>query len=202
MISLKDWLADKTKTAPLFHEQNLIVETFPHSSKTKLKRSKEFDELMIVTVENGLLDDDWEGFIYIMHWKPIDSMIPLYIGKAERRGITQPISFNIENIRKNNHAFGRWGYGLAYHIGELSHAIYREEAYKKPSKKYERWRDTLFNNVKPPTLREVVYVSLISWKRGMKGLSGLTGSVASIEKELIALTSTIPNGFLMNTDGI
>lgn len=202
MISIEKWLSDKSKFAPLFCEENLIVKTYVHNKMMKLKRNPKFDELMIETVEKGLRSEDWEGIIYLMHWGRPESIVPLYIGKAERKGVSRPVSFNIENIRKNKHAFGRWGHGLAYHIGDLSHAIYQEKAYKKPSKNYFRWVDTLFSNTAPPTLKKLVYVSIISWTNGMKGLSGLEGSVPSVEKELIALTSHSKNVYLLNKDGV
>jgi len=43
-------------------------------------------------------------------------------GKAERKGVSRSLSFNLSNIRKNNHAFGRWRYGLAYHTRYLKKA--------------------------------------------------------------------------------
>jgi hypothetical protein len=204
MSILKEWLKRNvtSNTAPLFAERDLVAETFMHNSMTKLKRSNEFDELMINTVEDGLQKESWEGFIYIMHWLRSGEIIPLYVGKAERRGVHKPLSFNIDNIRKNQHAFGRWGYGLAYHIGDLSHAMYCESAYKKPSKKYKRWAEALFINFDPPTLRAKVYVTIISWEKGMRGPSGLVGSVASVEKEIISLASALPDKSLVNIDGI
>jgi hypothetical protein len=123
------------KSAPLFSEHDLIVETFRKGNLIKIKRSPEFDNLMISTVEEGLSIDLWEGLIYIMHWVIDGKIIPLYVGKAERRGISRDLSFNLANIRQNNYAFGRWGYGLAYHIGDLSHAMFGGDAYKKPLKK-------------------------------------------------------------------
>jgi hypothetical protein len=94
------------------------------------------------------------------------------------------------------------GYGLDYHIGDLSHAIFRDEGYRSPRPKYTRWAEALFAQVDPPVLREEVYVTLIGWCRGMRGPSGLPCSVASLEKELIALAGADPFGVLLNKDGI
>lgn len=204
MNLLDQWLKIhiQTNTAPLFDTSDLKVKTFSHNSMEKLKRHPKFDELMINTVEKGLDKDSWEGFIYIMYWLLNGEIIPLYIGKAERKGVKKPISFNIENIKKNQHAFGRWGYGLAYHIGDLSHAIFREEAYKKPNKKYDRWAQRLFVELSPePVLKYPVYVSIISWNKGMKGPSGLIGTVPSVEKELISLAGGYYPDTLLNVDG-
>ena len=203
MNLLDHWLKNHilSNTAPLFDTRDMEVKIFLHNSMKKLKRCSKFDELMINTVEDGLDKDSWEGFIYIMYWIISGEIIPLYIGKAERKGVKKPISFNIENIRKNQHAFGRWGYGLAYHIGDLSHAIFREEAYKKPNKKYEKWAERLFVKLTPPFLRYPVNVSIISWNKGMKGPSGLVGTVPSVEKELISLAGAYHPDKLLNVDG-
>lgn len=203
MSLLDNWFKENIQgnVVPLFAEHNLIVETFFDKTMQKLKRSNEFDQLMIRTVETGLQKNTWEGLIYIMYWQRNDAVTPLYVGKAERKGVSNPISYNIENIRKNHHAFGRWGYGLAYHIGDLSHAIFQETAYKTPSKKYKKWGQVLFDQFEPPKLREKVYVAIISWEQGMRGPSGLIGSVPSVEKEIIALAGAIDSGKLLNVDG-
>lgn len=204
MNILEAWLERNIggNTAPLFAERSLVVETFTHNSMRKLKRSSEFDELMISTVEEGLLKESWEGFIYVMHWLRSGEIIPLYVGKAERKGVNKPLSFNIKNIRKNQHAFGRWGRGLAYHMGDLSHAMYGEHAYRKPSRKYKKWAEVLFKSFDPPVLKEKVYVAIISWERGMRGPSGLIGNVASVEKEIISLAGAMSATALLNVDGI
>jgi hypothetical protein len=203
MNMLEKWFSeyDYFRNAPLFLEEDLIVKVFMKGSLKKLNRHPDFDNLMINIVEEGLTQESWEGFTYIMHWLRNGNLIPLYIGKAERRGVNNPVSFNISNIKKNNHAFGRWGYGLAYHIGDLSHAIFGGEAYKSPSPKYRRWAEMLFEQLEPPKLRERVYVTLISWHDGMIGPSGLVGSVASVEKEIISLASVTDPETLLNIDG-
>jgi hypothetical protein len=153
-------------------------------------------------VEKGLEQENWQGLLYVMHHRRGSAFLPLYIGKAERRGVKQPVSFNLANIRTNQHAFARWGYGLAYHIGDLSHAIFKEEnLYKKPSPKYGRWAQALFAELSPPTLRQPVFVTLLGWSDEMRGPSGLIGSVPAVEKELIALCSGTYGERLLNVDG-
>ena len=44
-----------------------------------------------------------------------------------------------------------------------------------------------------------VFVTLVSWRDGMRGSSGLIGSVPAVEKELIALCSE--GSCLLNVDG-
>ena len=200
-MRLETWLAANKKTAPLFLDDNLVVRTFVQGSLKKLRRHPEFDNLIIETVEEGFLNDSWEGLIYVMHFLHKEGIVPVYVGKAEKKGVKNEISYNLRDIRKNQHAFARWGYGLAYHVGDLSHAMFGGNAYKKPSPKYRRWAGKLFVQFEPPTLFERVYVSVISWHTGMIGPSGLRGSVPSVEKEIIALASVSHSGILLNIDG-
>ncbi len=126
---------------------------------------------------------------------------PLYVGKAERRGITHALSANLRNIRTNHGFFARWGYNLDYHVGDLSHALFGFEAYRPPSRKYHRWAEALFSSFDPPVLRAPVSVLWVPWFEGSRGPSGFTGSVASVEKEVIALASVMSGEALLNVDG-
>ena len=203
MNQLDAWLTRHIHdcTAPLFAETNLRVETVSIGALTKLRRHPPFDALMIETVEQGLAAASWQGIAYVMHWRRSDGTVPLYVGKTERRGVKHEVSGNIRNIRANTHKFGRWGYGIAYHIGDLSHAMLGGQSYKTPDAKYRRWAQTLFTSCAPPQLRERVYVALISWHTGMRGPSGLEASVAAVEKEVIALASASHPDLLLNVDG-
>lgn len=203
MSLLDDWLNvhARRNSVPLLREEDGVVSTIVRNGMRKLERHPAFTDLMIRTVEEGLRSDTWCGLVYVMHWNRAGQILPLYIGKAERRGVSQELSFNLNKIRQNDHAFGRWGYGLAYHLGDLSHAIFREGAYKKPRAKYRRWAESLFSTLDPPQLRETIYLSIIGWHRGMLGPSGLECSVPSLEKELIALASAEHPLILLNRDG-
>lgn len=200
---ISEWLKSTAAiTVPLFDTNGLEPRVFSWGGMRKLRRHPTFDETLIKVVEKGLTHERWQGFIYIMHFGSASEIEPLYIGKAERKGRTHELSVNIRSIRTNQSKFGRWGYRLAYHIGDLSHAIFREEgSYKPPDKKYERWAKSLFESLDPLLLRRPVYVSLISWYEGMHGPSGLVGSVPAVEKELIALCSSMCGGSLLNVDG-
>jgi hypothetical protein len=189
-------------TAPLFDSDGLEPRVFLRGGMRKLKRHPDFDDALIKVVEDGLEQESWQGFIYVMHFGQLPDIAPLYIGKTERKGTTQELSFNIKNVRSNQHAFGRWGYGLAYHIGDLSHAIFQEgSSYKPPARKYKRWADHLFESIDPLRLKRIVNVSLISWHAGSRGPSGLQGSVPAVEKELIALCGAWDKSSLLNVDG-
>jgi len=203
MIDWRKWIEKQEViyTAPLFSEENLVVETFLRGSREVLKRNEEFDETMINIVETGLKSKDWLGIIYIMHWNPYNQIIPLYWGKTEKKGTKKPISSNIENIRKNNDKFARWGYNLDYHIGGLSHAIFGGKGYKKIEPRYQDWASMLFSELNPPILKEKVYVTLISWYNGMRGPSGHPETVPAVEKHLIAFAGAEYPNVLLNKDG-
>jgi len=101
MSKLQEWFYQHITaqtTRPLFDEHDLIVATTQYRSLPVLKCHPDFDALMVTTVENGLQRDAWRGFVYIMHWRHDHEFIPLYIGKAERKGRTSALSFNLRNI--------------------------------------------------------------------------------------------------------
>ena len=123
------------------------------------------------------------------------------MGKAERRGKVHAVSKNIANIRHNPDKFARWGYGLDYHVGDLSHAMFGFAAYREPSSKYRRWAEALFAVTDPPTLHRPVHMLLLPWFEDSRGPSGFRGSVASAEKEVIALASALSGERLLNVDG-
>ncbi|GAA4012573.1 hypothetical protein GCM10022631_25390 [Deinococcus rubellus] len=161
-----------------------------------------FDAAMMEMVEAGLLDPDWYGFLYVMHIGAGELLIPRYVGKAEKKGVKHEISANLMRIRHSPDKFGRWGYNSAYHLGELSHAVLGE-AFKPglPQKNYGRWRNALFAQTSPPILRAPVWVHLMPWRSGSRGPSGLIGSVAAIEYEVIALAGAAHASELLNVQG-
>lgn len=203
MTCWKEWLKNQKSiyTVPLFSEKELLVETFKYGCRKLLKRSEKFDECVINIVENGLENEDWKGFIYIMNWDHYSEIVPLYIGKTEKKGTRNTINSNLVNIRKNQDKFARWGYGLDYHIGGLSHAIFGELAYKQIEPRYKRWANLLFSELNPPVLKEKAYVSIISWYEGMQGPSGILKSVPTVEKELITLVGSKGSNVFLNKDG-
>ncbi|WP_189011201.1 hypothetical protein [Deinococcus malanensis] len=156
---------------------------------------------MIELIEEGLAQEQWTGLVYLMGFGPQHDFSPLYVGKAERRGKIHAVSKNIANIRRNPDKFARWGYGLDYHLGDLSHAMFGFSAYRGPTGKYRRWAQTLFAVTDPPTLHRPVSMLLLPWFEGSRGPSGFQGSVASAEKEVIALASALHSEWLLNVDG-
>ena len=206
MSVLQRWLDafPGARFAPLFETDDLQVRTHPRGKagdRRILTRSSLFETAMIDLIEDGLTQATWTGLVYLMGAGERQAFIPLYVGKAERRGKTHEVSRNIANIRRNPDKFARWGYGLDYHLGDLSHAMFGFEAYRKPTAKYRRWADALFEVNDPPTLRRPISLLLLPWYEDSRGPSGLRGSVAAAEKEVIALASTLHGVDLLNVDG-
>jgi len=164
-------------------------------------RAPSFDAAMIELIEVGFEDDTWTGLLYLVGVGEAQAFNPLYIGKTERRGTSHEVSRNIVNIRRNLDKFARWGYGLDYHIEDFSHAMFGFTAYRGPTREYARWAKTLFTTFDPPTLRAPVTMVLLPWHQDSRGPSGLLGSVASAEKEVIALAGALYSDRLLNVDG-
>ena len=159
MTRLQSWFDSlpQASFAPLFETQGeLQVQTHQRGqegNRRMLSRSPGFDAAMIELVEQGLIQESWRGLIYVMGIGERQAFTPLYVGKTERRGTLHQVSHNIANIRGNSGTVARWGYGLDYHMGDLSHALFGFEAYRKPTPKYQRWAEVLFTSVDPPVLR-------------------------------------------------
>jgi hypothetical protein len=194
--------------APLFETLGdgltVAVKTEQGASRdrTILRRSAAMEAAVVEIVEAGLQLPDWQGLLYVMGWGSDESFRPLYVGKAERKGVRHPISANIVGLRTNKTKFARWGDGLDYHIGDLSHAIYGFRAYRRPQRKYLRWAERLFRSYPPAVLREPVSFVAVPWHDGDAGPSGLVGSLPAVEKEVIALASAGYGDVLLNKDGI
>lgn len=207
MLNLLDWLwsVPGHRLVRLFDaDADGVVRTKESGPERRrlLCRSPEMEAAVIETVEAGLARDDWQGLLYVMGWGTAADFRPLYIGKAERRGVRNAVSGNLAGIRSNRHKFARWGDGLDYHVGDLSHALYEFRAYRPPSAKYRRWAAALFAAVDPPRLRGPVSFYLAPWADGTAGPSGLSGSLAAVEKEVIALGSVQFGDTLLNVDGV
>ena len=205
MIAVGQWLQSRpgAVSVELFDTTDgLTVSTKLVGAKAILRRSPAMERAMIELIENGLRDEKWEGLLYVMGVFDGLEFTPLYIGKAERRGVKHAISSNIKRIRSNTQRFARWGDNLEYHIGDLSHALFNSPARRAPRKKYARWAQALFDSAVPPVLKRPVFLLLVSWREGDAGPSGLAGSLPAVEKEVIALASLQFPSSLLNVDGI
>lgn len=208
MIHLPKWLAQQERyVTPLLDtaDDGLTVNTHlrgKERTRRALTRHPSFDAAMIEMVTAGLTDDAWQGFLYVLHTGESDQLTPRYIGKAEKKGVKHPVSANLVRIASNADKFGRWGYNKAYHIGELSHAVLGEAFVPGHALgKYHRWAAALFETLDPPKLRVPVSVSLVPWRDDTRGPSGLIGSLAAVEYELIALAAVAYSDELLNVQG-
>jgi hypothetical protein len=161
VLKLIDWLwtIPGHRLVPLFDTHDgLIVQTKESGPQKRrlLCRSPEMEAAVIDLVEAGLMQEGWHGLLYVMGWGPGSDFRPLYVGKAERKGVRHAISANLANIRKNRHMFARWGDGLDYHIGDLSQVLFGFTGYREPRRKYQRWATTMFETFDPPRLRQLV----------------------------------------------
>jgi hypothetical protein len=207
MINLLDWLwtVPGHRLVSLFDAgDDLVVRTRESGPKKRrlLCRSPEMGAAVIEMVEAGLARDDWQGLLYVMGWGGNADFRTLYVGKAEKKGVRNDLSANLANIRTNRHEFALWGDGLDYHIGDLSQALFGFKAYRPATLKYKRWATKLFERFDPPLLREQVSLYLAPWPDGSAGPSGLAGSLAAVEKEVIALASVQFAECLLNVDGV
>lgn len=209
MINLIEWLmkVPEYKFIPLFSvDKDLVVQTQEKQTKQNdirrlLMRSEAMESAIIEIVESGLGNPEWEGLFYIMGVNELPDFSIMYVGKAEKRGVKHELSVNLRNLRKNKSRFARWGDHLAYHIGDLSQALYEFKAYRGVARKYRKWAENLFITYDPPRLKQMVYFYVAPWYNGNKGPSGLNSSLPAVEKEIIALASVAFRKTLLNVDG-
>lgn len=135
MTKLQSWLTafPGARSVPLFETDGLTVRTHLRGRAKDRRvptRSPDFDAAVIQLVEAGLAREDWTGLVYVMGTGEGGAFTPRYVGKTERRGTRHDLSRNMANIRHNPERFARWGYGLDYHVGDLSHALFGFSAYR------------------------------------------------------------------------
>ncbi len=201
--SFQEWLSGTpgVRYAPLFDvTDDLEVRTHIVGKRGRrlLKRSAEMERVVIETVESGLADPSWKGLLYVMARGTPSDVEPLYIGMANRSGSKNPVSANLQGLRTSKFKFARWGDGVAYHIGDLSQALFGFSAYKEPSPKYESWAATLFRRREPPVLKRPVMFCLVPWYDDSTTPSGKVASVRQTEKECIELATAETDGRLLN----
>lgn len=105
-------------SAPLFeldHESVVRIRQIGKTaSRSILSRSLSMEE-KVITETTILIDDisnareQFDGLIYMMFTRQNDDVMPLYIGKAESKGRSNPVSANIKDIARVKDKFARWG---------------------------------------------------------------------------------------------
>lgn len=198
----------------LFDTNDLFVEIEEYGiDKRKiLKRSADMEKLVIREVNKVIQDYNnktsiYDGLVYIM-FKVIDNqVVPLYIGKSEKYGKKNGnLSSNIRNIDKNKAYFCRWGNNYAYHIGDLSACVLSGHSKDKISKKYLRWSDALFKEVKNDKviLKENVCFWIKAWNKDDISIWREYGktSLTFLEYLLIGVASNVYGDTLLNIEGV
>ena len=199
---------------PLFHNDNgtvAISKVGRGTGRKVLQRSSQMEDLVIKEVRKVIQDYSgmqhrYEGLIYLMYKTRGDLVIPLYVGKSEKYGKGGGnLSANIENIERNRHKFCRWGYGYAYHIGDLSAVVCNGHPPEKKAQKYVRWADNLFRAypTDKPMLKAPVQFWIMAWQKGETGIWPEFGptSLTFLEYLLIGVASDLFPHRLLNDEG-
>jgi hypothetical protein len=204
------WLAEAG--VPLFvAAPDGVVEVFGHgrSAVPMLRRSTAMEELLAGTVERVLAapDGSSEGVLYLMHrLDAAGQVVPLYVGKAGRYGRGGAVSVNLAAIRTNAGKFSRWGYGYAYHMGDLSAAALPGHLPGKTAPKYQRWARSLFveTPVASPRLRVPVQFWCTAWGPNSRNIWPEFGacSLSFAEYLLIGVASLLFPHDLLNDEGV
>ena len=192
---------------PLFETNGLDVVDFRRGKKNHrfLKRSQEMEAAIRIAGEEIIKAHNdpttsIDGMIYCMYTLTDGAVNPLYVGKAERVGSKGGLSANFRDTHTpSGLKFARWGYGYAYHIGDLSKAVFGHEG--KPVPKYRRWQEALFDG---PTahLKEQVFFWCKVWNHNEVGPWTEYGptSLSFLEYQLIGVGSKI-NPNILNSEG-
>jgi hypothetical protein len=135
------------------------------------------------------------------------SLVPLYIGKAETFGRGKGnLSENLRDLHKRKDKFARWGDNYAYHIGDLSAAVFPDPVHvEKRNPKYIEWASKIFQGTptRRPQLAFDVYFWAKAWKSSDVGIwSELSPTrLAFLEYLLIGVASTAFGDLLLNYEG-
>lgn len=187
------------------HGADLVVQTRlagRDGDRRLLRRSEQMEAAVVEIVSRGLTEPDWEGLLYVMGWGEGEDFRPLYIGMARRWGKTPgKVSANLIGIERDRGKFARWGDGNAYHIGDLSQALFGWRAYKPVGQKYERWAEVLFAEPARARLREPVGLVLVPWRRGSVGPDGRPGGLPEVEDAAIELAQAEFEDIVLNVRG-
>jgi hypothetical protein len=188
-----------------------MVEVFGHGQggRPMLRRSAAMEELLAGTVERVLAapHGDAEGVLYLMHRLDVAGhVVPLYVGKAGRYGRGGGVSVNLTSIRTNAGKFSRWGYGYAYHMGDLSAAVLPGHLPGKATPKYRRWAKSLFIEVPAasPRLRAPLRFWCTAWGPNSRNIWPEFGacSLSFAEYLLIGVASLLFPDDLLNDEGV
>lgn len=201
-------------SAPLFeldHESVVRIRQIGKTaSRSILSRSLSMEE-KVITETNILIDDisnareQFDGLIYMMFTRQNDDVMPLYIGKAESKGRSNPVSANIKDIARVKDKFARWGDNYQYHIGDLSASVLPGHDAKYVTLKYQHWAERLFVSYpsERPQLKQDVWFWCKAWNKNDVGIWPEFGPtrLTFLEYLLIGVASSLFPDVLLNREG-
>lgn len=201
-------------STPLFdvdHESIVRTRKVGKTSVRNILSRSELMESMVVSQTNILLDDishkrdRFDGLIYMMFTREDNDVIPLYIGKAESKGRSNPISANIKDVARVKDKFARWGDNYQYHIGDLSASVLLGHETKYVTQKYQQWAASLFVTypVERPQLKKDIWFWCKAWNRNDVGIWPEFGPtrLTFLEYLLIGVASSLFPQALLNREG-
>jgi hypothetical protein len=183
---------------------------YGRNARPILRRSDQMQALVRKTVEGILAapPGQADGLLYMMYrLGRDDEFIPIYIGKAERRGRSgAAVSANIASIETDHGKFARWGYNYAYHLGELSAAALPGHPPEKRLNKYQNWARHLFKTVPSdnPQPRFDIRFWCCAWGPASVGIWPEIGAcpLAFAEHLVIGVAGLLFPGDLLNDEGV
>jgi hypothetical protein len=178
-----------------------------------LRRSDAMDERLRDAIDTVVEDHnrrggEYDGLVYLMYALEGSRVIPYYIGKTGTfRRADDGLSANLDAVSATGGKFARWGYGDAYHIGDLSAAVLGEcddidtTNHSDPSEKYETWATRLFE---PGTrrLRRPVHIWIRAWDRTEGPYPDTYPYLAELEYQLVGIAYELFPETLLNTEGV
>jgi hypothetical protein len=166
------------------------------------------DAIDTVVEDHRARGGEYDGLVYLLYGLDGTRVIPYYVGKTGTfRRSDDGLSANLDAVSATGGKFARWGYGDAYHVGDLSAAVLADcddvdaTAHADPKAKYQRWARRLFE---PGTrrLRRPVYLWTRAWDRSEGPYPDTYPYLAELEYQLVGIAYELFPETLLNTEGV
>ena len=216
----ESWLdrnVDADDPVPLFNtEDDLTVSLVDHGRAKRrpvLERSREMEASVRSAVAKVVDDHEtrrgrYDGVVYMMYTLDRSELVPLYIGKSGKfKKESDGLSANLEHVESNDNKFARWGYGNAYHMGDLSAAALDAcddvdtSNHGSPKAKYRTWARRMFETG-TRRLQRPVYFWIRAWDRSEGPYPDTYPYLAELEYQLIGIAYELYPETLLNTEGV
>ncbi|MCZ7834981.1 hypothetical protein [Atlantibacter hermannii] len=193
------------------HESYVRVRQLGKASSRKILSRSELMEARVISQTNILIEDiehecnQFDGLIYMMFLRQGNDVIPLYIGKAESKGRSNPVSANIVNVARVKDKFARWGDNYQYHIGDLSASVLPGHDARYVTMKYQYWAKHLFITypTERPQLKQDIWFWCKAWNKNEAGIWPEFGPIrlSFLEYLMIGVASSLFPETLLNREG-